>query len=375
MKPELKTARAAFVGVESHFVYTRSSAFFIEILRESLGHVHAFPSEWRWIHLPLRRWWDLVVFWQHFPEPWEVDALKTGNVVLVPMYDNCPRDEGFWKQYSSCRILCFSRALGNLLRGFGLDVLTVQYYPPVPLEEADWDTPGLKAFFWPRKEEVSWAQVRPLVAPDELSGLHLHVTNNLSEVKLGITEEEEKAFHISTSTWFDSAEDYRNLLRRHQVFLAPRREEGIGLSFLEALSLGMAVIAPNNSTMNEYICSGVNGYLYDADRPAKPSLVSAQQWGREARKLSESGREEWLQSIPQMIDFLLSPRLTRDHGNAGTASQPSGFRKRDPRVARSIIRAWPGFIRYSVWKGLLAGKRILFPQWKKSAKREIQLRS
>ena len=73
-------ATAAFVGVESHFVYTRSSNFFIDVLRESLRHVRVFSSDWRWIHLPTRRYWDLIVFWQHFPEPWEVGALNAGSI-------------------------------------------------------------------------------------------------------------------------------------------------------------------------------------------------------------------------------------------------------------------------------------------------------
>ena len=355
------TLRAAFVGVESHFVYTRSSQFFVDLLRETIGHVQAFASDWRWIHLPLRRHWDLVVFWQHFPEPWEVDALNADNIALVPMYDNCPREEAFWNQYKKCKVLCFSRTLGNLLRGFGLNVLTVQFFPPVPSEAVNWEDDGFKAFFWPRKEEVSWAQVRPLLAPEELSEVHLHVTNNLSEVRLGITEEEERVFNISTSTWFDSAADYRNLLCRHQVFLAPRREEGIGLSFLEALSMGMAVIAPNNPTMKEYIRSGINGYLYDPDHPMRIPLENARQWGREARLLSVAGREAWLRSIPEMVGFFLSSEQKR-RGSA------------DSRVRKRMISALPGFIRYSAWKGLLVARRVLFPWWKKTSRREIRLR-
>jgi hypothetical protein len=113
------TLRAAFVGVESHFVYTRSSQFFVDLLRETIGHVQAFASDWRWIHLPLRRHWDLVVFWQHFPEPWEVDALNADNIALVPMYDNCPREEAFWNQYKKCKVIC--SVLELRLRGDGLN--------------------------------------------------------------------------------------------------------------------------------------------------------------------------------------------------------------------------------------------------------------
>ncbi len=367
MKPA-RRVNAAFVGVESHFVYTKSSAFFIEVLQERLGGLRVFPSDWRWIHFPLKKQWDLVVFWQHFPEPWELDALGAGSVALVPMLDNCPKEEGFWKQYRDCKVLCFSRTLGELLRGFGLNVLIVQYFPPVPQQGVDWGNQGLKAFFWPRKEEVGWPTIRPLLSTGKWSGVHLHVTNNLSEVPLDVVEEDEKAFKISTSTWFDSVEDYRKLLRQHQVFFAPRRQEGIGLSFLEALSLGMAVISPDNATMNEYIRSGVNGYLYDPDRPMIPSWRDAARWGSEARRLCATGRERWVESIPAMIDFLLSGGAAPSHSSARSR------RPHDPRVAQHILRAWPGYIRYSVWKALLKLKRLLFPHWKSSARSRALLR-
>ena len=248
--------------------------------------MQAFSSDWRWVHLPLRRRWDLVVFWQHFPEPWELDALNASSVALVPMFDNCPKEQGFWERYRTCKILCFSRTLGELLRGFGHNVHIVQYFPPVPTEGVDWEAPGLKAFFWPRKQEVSWTNVKPLLAGTEWSDVHVHVTNNLSEVHLGITEEEERTFRISTSAWFDSVGDYLRVLRQHKVFIASRREEGIGLSFLEALSIGMAVISPDNPTVNEYIRSGVNGYLYDPEKPVAPPWENARTWGQEARRLS-----------------------------------------------------------------------------------------
>ena len=36
------------------------------------------------------------------------------------------------------------------------------------------------------------------------------------------------------------------------------------MAFLEAMSLGLIIIAPNNPTYNEYIISGHNGFLYDS---------------------------------------------------------------------------------------------------------------
>ena len=283
--------------------------------------------------------------------------MRARSVVLVPMLDNCPKEERFWKRYKDCKVLCFSSTLGKLLRGFGLNVHIIQYFPPIPRESVDWNGNGLKAFFWPRKEEIEWAHVKPLLSTGKWSGVHLHVTNNLSEVPIRVAEDDQRKYGISTSTWFDSPEDYKGLLRQHQVFFAPRREEGIGLSFLEALSLGMAVISPDSPTMNEYIRSGVNGYLYDPEIPIAPSWENAERWGHEARRLCQQGHEEWVHAIPALFGFLLS---------SGAAIRNS--HSYDSRVARHAIRAWPGYIRYSTRKALLRLKRRFFPRWKRSTR-------
>lgn len=120
------------------------------------------------------------------------------------------------------------------------------------------------------------------------------------------------------------------------------------MSFLEALSLGMAVIAPDGVTMNEYVRSGENGYLYDPDNPVAPPWADARAWGEEARRRCLRGREDWLHSIPSIREFLLEPRPARD------------VLKPDPRRRRAILRAWPGYLRYVVWKFLLAVRKMVF---------------
>jgi glycosyltransferase involved in cell wall biosynthesis len=56
-------------------------------------------------------------------------------------------------------------------------------------------------------------------------------------------------------------QDYLGLFNQANIFIAPRLSEGVGLTFIEALARGCAVFAYNAPTMNEYISSGMNGYL------------------------------------------------------------------------------------------------------------------
>ena len=337
----------AFVGAELHFVYTRSSRFFIDLLRTTLGPVTVFTSEWRWIHLPRRRW-DLVVFWQFLPERWELDCLDAANVVLVPMYDECPKNRSAWEIYGDCKVLCFSETLGGLLEGYGLRVLTARYFPPVPAKGVPWDGEGLRLFFWPRKPDLTWTHVRPLVAGGPWSRVHLHVTDNVSEVPLDLAESD-RGLPITRSSWFSTPSDYLRLLGEHQVFFAPRRSEGIGMSFLEAMSLGMAVVAPNDATMNEYITSNVNGYLYDPEAPVAPAWIRARSWGEQARRSCAEGRQRWLQAIPRIRAFMVD------------GQPPRAAARADSRQERATREARPGYLRYRAWKLALAARRTLLP--------------
>jgi hypothetical protein len=55
---------------------------------------------------------------------------------------------------------------------------------------------------------------------------------------------------------------YSKITKQANIYLAPRMYEGVGLTFIEALSRGCAVFGMNNPTMNEYITNSKDGYLF-----------------------------------------------------------------------------------------------------------------
>jgi len=293
--------RAAFIGVTYHFRYTKSSQFFIDVLREAWGEVEVMSSEWRWVFLPRGPRFDVAIFWQHFPEPWELGILPADRIVLVPMQDDCPHDREFWKPYLGCRVLCFSRTLAELLEGWGHEVHRVQYFPPVPAQAVAWPDEAPRAFFWPRKPDLVWRHVEPLLAAASWKAIQYHRTENDAWADPGSAAER---YPLEFSSWYPTKEAFAQDLVRNQVYFAPRRSEGIGLSFLEALGLGMAVVAVDSSTMNEYIVSGVSGHLYDPEHPVPPDWSQAPQWGAAARRSFVEGRARWLEGIPRLVNFL-----------------------------------------------------------------------
>lgn len=305
--------RNAFVGLGFHLKYTKSSQFFIDRMREDLGSLRVFTSDWNWVHLP-HQVWDTVVFYQHIPPRDLLDAVTIRHVVLVPMYDDCPLDFAFWDRYRDCSVVCFSSTLAALLEGWGHRVHRVRYAPSVPAVMADWSRGPQKGFFWPRKADLSWAAIRPLLAGRDWESVHLHVTENSEVLTAGLSDQEKTRLNLTQTRWFAEKDDYLKVLATCQVFFAPRRTEGIGMSFLEAMAMGLAVVAPDGATMNEYIQDGVNGFLYDPAQPKVPDWSLAKACGQRARQTIEQLRAQWDQGRPALAAFLRQVPIVRPAG-------------------------------------------------------------
>jgi len=291
----------AFLANTYHLTKTRSSQFFIDLLNQWFGSVAVIAHQDVWASLPGTRW-DLIVVWQHRFSPRELEAFGARSVVLVPMYDDCPKDHDFWIAYRGFKVLCFSSALADLLEPWGLECLRVSYRPPVPSTQASF-VGGLRGFFWPRTDQLDWRQIGPLASTTAWESFHLHTAHAPATAVLPLPGQIQASDFVQTD-WFDRPEDYQSALSRVNVFFAPRLSEGIGMAFLEALALGQCVVAPDLPTANQYIVSGTDGILFDPDQPQPLDLSNASSWGGAARTAAEQGRREWERGLPVVRAFL-----------------------------------------------------------------------
>ena len=165
---------------------------------------------------------------------------------------------------------------------------------------------GLRGFFWIRHEDlVSWPTVRALLGETRFVRLHLHIAPDPGSPAPSLPSKEEiQKYNITTSTWFEDKKELLELLEQSNVYFAPRHEEGIGQSFLEAMARGLCVIAPDNGTMNEYI---INGLLYSPDHLAPLDFSRWAELGGNARKSVEYGAARWREQASRMVDFILTP--------------------------------------------------------------------
>jgi hypothetical protein len=297
----------AFLANSFHLKKTKSADFFIDLLQASFGLVEVIPHSEAWAELP-KRHWDLIVVWQHRYSPDELEAFGADRVVLVPMYDDTPLEEEYWARYHNFKVFCFSSTLERLLVSYGLSAWGARYYPDPRAFPASDRAGDLRGFFWPRTRAIDWPLVKRLVGDTRFERMHLHWTPDVhGDLSPPLDEAEKSGGKVEVSSWFRDADEYRGYLARSNVFFASRIAEGIGMSFLEAMAMGLCVVAPRAPTMSEYIEDGVNGLLYDPARPEALDFSRATSLGAAARVSCETGRAKWIEAIPQIVAFLEEP--------------------------------------------------------------------
>jgi hypothetical protein len=86
------------------------------------------------------------------------------------------------------------------------------------------------------------------------------------------------------------------------------------------MAMGLAVVAPDRPTMNEYITHGHTGLLYDFLRPAPVDLREAAAMGARARAATAAGRRRWEDSRPRLLEAVLGAAPLKSPGGACEAA-------------------------------------------------------
>ena len=316
--------RILFIGHSFH-QKTGSSRFFVELLQKlgtvdevvdhscdggenpDLSHAHSY---------------DLVVIWQMAGTAFLAAKLGLKNLVFVPMYDNAKTiTDNEWKKLRSAKILCFSRFIYRKVRRLGCISAYFQYYP----NPENWKEVGnfksLRPYFWQRIYSFDWKKVLTMLGSAAVGKFRLQFAMDPFEaVKYRIDLSNEDAllpsaelrgkYNIEILRWASDRRPIDAAIDDSNLFFAPRLDEGIGMSFLEALVRGIPVVAANAPTMNEYIKHGVNGFLFNPKRISALNLrdlKKLQRMGRNARRMAQEGYKKWEDDEPRLLEFLGTP--------------------------------------------------------------------
>lgn len=300
-----KSKKILFIG-HSYHEKTKSSDFMVEYLKNFFDVEVLYDSSWETGKLApdlsfVDEKYIAVVFWQLLPSNDILRSLKNDNLIFFPMYDQSGgMDYGYWKNYRNLKIINFSKSLHAKLKKWHFDSLYIQYFPQ-PLRF----NPGKKdeIFFWQRLSKINIDTVVELLVENKFK-LHIHKAIDPGHDFKQPTLQQEKKYSISYSEWFEAKKDMHNMMKQKGIYIAPREYEGIGMSFLEAMAMGKAVIAVDNPTMNEYIEHGVNGFLFNPNKPQKIDFVNIEQVQKNAYEYMKKGYFRWENDKYKIIDFI-----------------------------------------------------------------------
>jgi glycosyltransferase involved in cell wall biosynthesis len=307
----MKLGRLAFIDHSFH-IKTRSNQFFIDLLSRSYDVDIYYDRSWEGgpaVDIEaLSDDYTNFVFFQVIYKPEQMETIRRKNIVYVPMYDQVrSKDRKYWTQYRDCKVLCFCRHLYKKLYRYGFAAAYFQYFPePVQVRARYRDKPVV--YFWQRTSRLGWTHVRRLIQPEQVEKVIINDTVDPGQEFAQPSDADIRLYNIEFISWQKDEQSYYEFLSGIDVMVAPRLQEGIGLSLLDAMSRGIVVVASDRPTMNEYI-SGASGYLFNIDRLRYIDLSDFREKSAQARRCAEEGRLRWEQSQAKIVSFIQGPKV------------------------------------------------------------------
>ena len=297
-----------YITYAFNFTKTCSSRFFYDFLCENFDVDVLSPENEEIPYDDINnKEYDGIISFYYYPD---FSKIKCNNKIFVPMYDGFSFSFHKVRELQSVKIINFCKKLHKQAKLFGLDSFYIQYYPEINSINEKKDI----LFYWQRRETSfsSLSKCFPL-SIDEL-GIKETILHSTGDgggngfVKP--TEEEIKRFNITITSWFEDKNDLIKILQNSKYYIAPRKQEGIGLSFLDAMSYGSVIIANNDCTMNEYIKDGYNGYLINFDNPKVIDFKNYEYIQNNLIKEFKLGRETYLFNLPKLKEYIQECKKT-----------------------------------------------------------------
>jgi len=249
---------------------TKSFKFLEEILRQKFDViVHYYDKFYEYkINDENVRDYDYAVYCQFLPGRFKI-CHEGVKAVFVPMYDGEWGSYWAWKRisFTNMAVLSFSTTLSQWVRKCGVkNILDVHYFPN-PADYLEMSGDPKIAMLWERGD-AKFELLKQLFKPGDLKKTILFRHPEEGVTYHEISQEDISGYNVEIiSTPFLPKEEFLKVMREAGTIIAPRRKEGIGMSFLEGMAMKKCIIAHNDATMNEYIIDGVNGILLSFDKP------------------------------------------------------------------------------------------------------------
>ena len=300
-----------FIGHEFHKT-TKSSYFMQELLAEKYEIESFYIDPYKITDTDFTqisgKTFDILVLWQVMPSLMELEKyIKFKTCAFFPMYDHTKTlNSPLWNEYKNCNIINFSKAFHKTCKEGGLSSYYIHYFPKPAdiLDEGD----EKSIFFWQRSDKITTKTLEKVIDIKKIDKLYLH--KNTDPKNKFIPPSKNLESKVVYSSWFDTKDEMQKYIQKSALYFAPRRYEGIGMSFLEAMAAGRCVIAPDYPTMNEYIKNRETGFLYDYKRPELLTLSNIRKIQKNASEYIKQGYEKWEKEKYKIFEYIESDPVT-----------------------------------------------------------------
>lgn len=300
-----------FIGHEFHKT-TKSSYFMQELLAEKYEIESFYIDPYKITDTDFAqisgKTFDILVLWQVMPSLMELEKyIKFKTCAFFPMYDHTKTlNSPLWNEYKNCNIINFSKAFHKTCKEGGLSSYYIQYFPKPAdiLDEGD----EKSIFFWQRSYKITTKTLEKVIDIKKIDKLYLH--KNTDPKNKFIPPSKNLESKVVYSSWFDTKDEMQKYIQKSALYFAPRRYEGIGMSFLEAMAAGRCVIAPDYPTMNEYIKNRETGFLYDYKRPELLTLSNIRKIQKNTSEYIKQGYEKWEKEKYKIFEYIESEPVT-----------------------------------------------------------------
>ena len=251
---------------------------------------------------------ELLILLQVMPSLEELRKyISFKQCAFFPMYDNTKTlNSPLWNEYKNCNIINFSKAFHKTCQDGGLSSYYIQYFPK-PAEIID-EGDEKSIFFWQRSDKITTRTLEKVIDTKGIETVYLHKSIDPKNKFIPPSKNLERK--VVYSSWFDTKEEMQKYIQKSALYFAPRRYEGIGMSFLEAMASGRCVIAPDYPTMNEYIKNGETGFLYNYKKPELLTILNVREIQKNTAEYIKQGYEKWEKEKYKIFDYIEAEPIT-----------------------------------------------------------------
>ena len=253
--------------------------------------------------------YENIFFFQTLIPSYDLLKLRGRNLMWAPMYDNLPFDWKYWKKikYTNIKLLCFSKKVKLHVDKLGCRNIGLKYF--FRPKEIKFKTPqkNLNIFFWYRNDLKlnDWIGLFDLTKINKIVYLDCPDPGKKSEEFDKITLDKYK-IELVKKPFLPQKTQYIEYVKNCDVYISPRKQEGIGMGFLEAMSMGKYIVSNDDSTMNEYITDKRIGFLINKKNDKLIDYNDIINSVNYRIQFAKNGYLQWLKQKNEIINFFSS---------------------------------------------------------------------